>query len=207
MNWKVLLANKKFRIELLITIICTAALLIYIPAFLDYIETRPGVALPDPVLYLFNPVDVTWFTFIIIYFSVIAAVISFSKDPWQLLLAVQSYALLIIFRAIAMYITPFAAPEKILPLNDPFIQSIASGDILTKDLFFSGHTATLFLIFLIEKNFKLKILFLVLTIIVAVCVLIQHVHYSVDVFAAPFFAYGSFRLLSYLKVKLGAGNN
>ncbi len=202
MSWKSSLAEKKFRIEFLITVICTVILFYYIPVFLDYIESRPGVVLPDPILNLFNPVNVTWLTFIIIYLSIIVGLISFAREPKQIIFAAQAYALLIIFRAGAMYLTPFAAPEKILPLNDPFVQSISSGTILTKDLFFSGHTATLFLIFLIEKNKWLKSLFMFLTIAVAFCVLIQQVHYTIDVFAAPFFAYGSFKLLKLIKQKL-----
>ena len=202
MGWKSSLADKKFRTELLVTVIFTVILFYYIPEFLNFIESRPGVVLPDPILLLFNPVDVTWLTFIIIYLSVIVGLISFAREPKQILLAAQAYALLIIFRVGAMYLTPFAAPEKILPLDDPFVQSISSGTVLSKDLFFSGHTATLFLIFLIEKNKWLKSLFLFLTIAVAICVLIQQVHYSIDVFAAPFFAYGSYKLLKLIKQKL-----
>jgi membrane-associated phospholipid phosphatase len=202
MGWKSSLADKKFRTELLVTVVFIVILFYYIPLFLNFIESRPGVVLPDPILLLFNPVDVTWLTFIIIYLSVIVGLISFAREPKQILLAAQAYALLIIFRVGAMYLTPFAAPEKILPLDDPFVQALGSGTVLTKDLFFSGHTATLFLIFLIEKNKWLKLLFLFLTIAVAFCVLIQQVHYSIDVFAAPFFAYGSYKLLKLIKQKL-----
>jgi hypothetical protein len=201
MGWKSSFTDKKFRIELLITVILTVILFYYVPGFLDFVESRPGVVLPDPILNIFSPVDVTWLTFIIIYLSVIVGLASFARDPRQLLFAAQAYSLLILFRIIAMYLTPFAAPEKILPLNDPFVQWIGSGDVLTKDLFFSGHTATLFIIFLISKNFKLKVLFLILTIAVAYCVIIQQVHYSIDVFAAPFFAYGSYSLLRFMKKK------
>jgi PAP2 superfamily C-terminal len=201
MGWKSSFTDKKFRIELSVTVIITVILFYYVPGFLDFVESRPGVVLPDPVLILFSPVDVTWLTFIIIYFSILVGLISFAKDPRLILFAAQAYGLLIFFRVIAMYLTPFSAPEKILPLNDPFVQWIGSGDVLTKDLFFSGHTATLFIIFLIEKKFKMKILFLLLTIAVAVCVIIQQVHYSIDVFAAPFFAYGSYSLLRYMKRK------
>ena len=202
MGWKSSLADKKFRTELLVTVVFIVILFYYIPLFLNFIESRPGVVLPDPILLLFNPVDVTWLTFIIIYLSVIVGLISFAREPKQILLAAQAYALLIIFRVGAMYLTPFAAPERILPLDDPFVQALGSGTVLTKDLFFSGHTATLFLIFLIEKNKWLKLLFLFLTIAVAFCVLIQQVHYSIDVFAAPFFAYGSYKLLKLIKQKL-----
>jgi membrane-associated phospholipid phosphatase len=120
------------------------------------------------------------------------------------LIAFQAYGLMLIFRTIAMYLTPFEAPEKILLLNDPFVQFFAKGDILTKDLFFSGHTGTLFLVFLLAENKTLKTIFLILTILVGSAVLLQHVHYSVDVFVAPFVAYGSYKIINKIHSKISA---
>ncbi len=76
------------------------------------------------------------------------------------MIALQAYGLMVVFRIIAMYLTPFEAPEKLLLLNDPFVQLFGKGDVLTKDLFFSGHTGTLFLLFLLADNKKLKTVFL-----------------------------------------------
>jgi len=101
-----------------------------------------------------------------------------------------------------MYLTPFEAPEKIILLDDPFVQFFAKGDILTKDLFFSGHTGTLFLLFLLAENKTLKTIFLILTLMVGTAVLLQHVHYSIDVFVAPFVAYGSYKIIKKLHARL-----
>ncbi len=65
--------------------------------------------------------------------------------------------------------------------------------VLTRDLFFSGHTSTLFLISLAVPGRRARPFFLACTAAVATCVLVQHVHYTVDVLAAPFFAYGAWR--------------
>ena len=111
------------------------------------------------------------------------------------MIAFQAYGLMVIFRTIAMYLTPFAAPESSILLNDPFVQLFGEGKILTKDLFFSGHTGTLFLLFLLADNKKFKTVFLAATILVGLAVLLQHVHYSIDVFVAPFIAYGSYRII------------
>jgi len=111
---------------------------------------------------------------------------------------------MLIFRTIAMYLTPFEAPERILLLNDPFVQFFAKGDILTKDLFFSGHTGTLFLVFLLAENKTLKTIFLILTILVGSAVLLQHVHYSVDVFVAPFVAFGAYKIIEKIHSKISA---
>jgi len=117
------------------------------------------------------------------------------------MIALQTYGLMVIIRTIAMYLTPFEVPEKLILLNDPFVQLFGQGAVLTKDLFFSGHTATLFLLFLLAENKALKITFLISTIIVGTAVLLQHIHYSVDVFIAPFVAYSALKLVLYFHNK------
>ena len=128
-------------------------------------------------------------------------VVTVFKDPQKLMIGLQSYGLMVIFRTIAMYLTPLDAPGTLLVLDDPFVQLFGKGDVLTKDLFFSGHTGTLFLLFLLAENKTLKILFLISTIMVGSAVLLQHVHYSIDVFVAPFVAYSSYRIIKNLHTK------
>jgi len=201
-TWKAFLKNKKNLTEFVITAVVVTAVIIAFSHFLHFIEQRDGVILNDPILKTFNPIDLTWLTFALIYLSLIIFVITTFNKPDKLLIAFQAYGLMLIFRTIAMYLTPFEAPERILLLNDPFVQFFAKGDILTKDLFFSGHTGTLFLVFLLAENKTLKIIFLILTILVGSAVLLQHVHYSVDVFVAPFVAYGSYKIINRIKSKI-----
>jgi membrane-associated phospholipid phosphatase len=166
------------------------------------VEGRQGVTLADPVLELINPIDLTWFTFGLIYISLILAIFSFAAKPEILLLALQSYSLLVIFRMMVMYSAPLDAPERLILLNDPFVQFFGSGEVLTKDLFFSGHTATLFLLFLISDKKQLKIIFLISTVLVGIAVLFQHVHYTIDVLAAPFFAYSSYKIAAIINERI-----
>lgn len=61
------------------------------------------------------------------------------------------------------------------------------------DFFFSGHTGLPFLTALIFWEEKVwRYLFLATTVIFGVAVLIAHIHYSIDVFAAPFIVYSIF---------------
>jgi len=200
-NWKSFLKDKKNLTEFIITAIIVTAIIISFSHFLHFIEQRDGVVLNDPILRAFNPIDLTWLTFALIYLSLIIFIITTFNKPNKLLIAFQAYGLMLIFRTIAMYLTPFEAPETILLLNDPFVQFFAKGDILTKDLFFSGHTGTLFLVFLLAENKTLKIIFLILTLMVGSTVLLQHVHYSVDVFVAPFVAFGAYKIIKKLHTR------
>jgi membrane-associated phospholipid phosphatase len=201
-GWKEAFKNRKFRIEFIITFILLILVLKTLTGFLNFIETRNGVVLNDPLLNLFEPIDLTWLTFGLIYISLFTALYFFIKKPGLLLTALQSYILLIIFRIIAMYLLPLNPPDKMISLNDPFVEFFGTGQLLTKDLFFSGHTATLFLLFLLAEKKLLKSFFLISTILVAISVLFQHVHYSIDVFAAPFFAYCSFIIVKNMRKKL-----
>lgn len=202
MNWKNFLKNRVYRKEFIVTIILLAIILYFFPKFLHYVETRAGFSFRDPFLTLFNPVDLTWITFGLIYLSLVTAIILFIKNPAILMMALQCYGLMVVFRIIAMYSTPLDAPATLIPLNDPFVQLFGTGQVLKKDLFFSGHTATLFLLFLVSGNRKLKLLFLLSTIVVGISVLLQHVHYTIDVVVAPFVSYTSYKMVEFLRSKL-----
>jgi membrane-associated phospholipid phosphatase len=169
--------------------------------FLLYVETREGIIFPDPLLNEIQPVNLTWLIFGIIYFAVFGGLFYLGQNPKRLLITVQSYIVMILFRIIAMYITPFNHPPNMIELNDPLVQVFGTGQLLKNDLFFSGHTATLFLLFLTAEKKWLKNIFMLCTIVVATSVLVQHVHYTVDVFVAPFIAYCSFVLTNKINKK------
>ncbi len=207
MNWKEFLIDKKKRREAIISIPFLAAILIIFPQFLQFVEARQGVVFTDPILVLFNPIDLTWLTFGLIYLSILITIFSLVKKPERLLFTLQCYGLMVFFRLIVMYLLPLEAPTTLIPLNDPLVQLLGTGEILTKDLFFSGHTATLFLLFLILEKRVIKIIFLASTILVGIAVMLQHVHYVVDVAVAPFFAYTSYKIIDGLKNKLYGSSN
>jgi len=199
MSWKEFLKEKRNRIELLITLFLLLSVITSLANFLNYVEARKGVVLPDPILSLFQPIDLTWLTFALIYVSLIVAITTLFKNPKRLIFAIQVYALMVAVRIVAMYLLPLDPPSAMIILNDPLVEFFGTGQTLTKDLFFSGHTATLFILFLVSEKKIIKTVFLISTVAVAISVLLQHVHYSIDVFAAVFFTYTCYKLI--VKVK------
>ena len=202
MFWKDFLQVKRNKIELIITLLSLVLVLISLTNFLNFVEARPGVVFSDPILNLFNPIDLTWLTFTLIYISLVTAIITLIRNPERLLFAIQLYTLMVIIRIVAMYLLPLEPPSTMIILKDPFVEIFGTGQTLTKDLFFSGHTATLFILYLVSVNKSIKSIFLFCTIAVAVSVILQHVHYTIDVFAAVFFTYASYVILKAIRIKL-----
>ena len=199
MNWKEFLQEKRNQIELVVTLVFLAVVLASLANFLNFAEARQGVVLPDPILNLFNPIDLTWLIFALIYISLVVAIITLIKNPKQLMFTIQVYSFMVAVRIAAMYLLPLEPPEKMIILSDPLVEFFGTGQTLTKDLFFSGHTATLFILFLVSDNKIIKTVFLISTIAVAISVLLQHVHYTIDVFAAVFFTYACYKLIHKFK--------
>lgn len=194
MDWSEFFNNRKLIVEFILSVLLLAFVLFFMSHFLEFVEHRQGVVLPDPVLKMIQPVNLTWLIFTLIYLSLLFTIALIIKHPQKLMFAVQAYTFMLVFRMIAMSLLPLDPPNRMILLNDPFIQFFGNGNILTKDLFFSGHTATLFFFFLIADKKLIRYLLLFFTLIVATALLLQHVHYSIDVFAAPFFAYTAYRI-------------
>lgn len=202
MSWKEFLSHKRSKNELILTLFLLTIVLFLLTKFLVFVEARNGVSFNDPILGLFEPIDLTWLTFTLIYGSLIGALFYLLPRPEKFLFAIELYILMVVTRIIAMWLLPLNPPEKTLILVDPFVEFFGTGKTLTKDLFFSGHTATLFILFLSTDAKALKKVFLISTIGVAVSVLLQHVHYTIDVIAALFFTYACYSVLKSIKMKV-----
>lgn len=89
-----------------------------------------------------------------------------------------------------------------VPTNHLVISNVSSLFLFKGDLFFSGHVGGPFLMMLIFwKNLPLRYICLTMALFFAYIVLIGHIHYSIDVFAAPFITYGIFHLSQFLFLK------
>lgn len=194
-TWRQAWADRGFRWRVLLTLPALVATLSALAALVKWVEQRPGAVLADPVLALLAPRDVTWPIFTLIYVGILLAVIGLVRTPVRLLLGVQAYVAMAVLRMIVMWVTPLDPPPGMITLEDPLVQVMGgAAQPLTRDLFFSGHTSTMFLLFLAVPGRAAKAFFLACTASVAFLVLVQHVHYTVDVLAAPPFAYAAWRL-------------
>lgn len=119
--------------------------------------------------------------------------------PQYILFTLKAIALCIAIRAFFISLTHMGIyPGTIVP-GTGFFAGIYSYLNLQMGFFFSGHTAMTFLMALIFwREYTTRVVFLSISFTFAVAVLFAHVHYSIDVFAAPFMAYGIFAITKYL---------
>jgi hypothetical protein len=103
----------------------------------------------------------------------------------------KTVSLFIIIRAMFVSLTHIGPFPLKLELESKLLDFITSGN----DLFFSGHTGLPFLIALIFwDHIYIRRLFLVSSVVFGVVVLLAHLHYSIDVFAAFFITYSIYHI-------------
>ncbi len=115
--------------------------------------------------------------------------------PKRIPFTLYSLALFIVIRSAFVTLTHLA-PYPIPPSPDfgTTMQKIFFGG----DLFFSGHTGAPFLMALIYwREELLRYTFIILSVFFATVVLLAHLHYSIDVFAAYFITYTIYHLALY----------
>lgn len=200
-NWKKLFSSRSKTIEFLITVILLVLVVFSFSRYLIFNETRPGALIDDPVLKYFNAIDLNSLLFFTIYSSLLLGLVAFSFDPQQLITAFQTYTLLVLFRMLAMWLIPLDPPVGCIDLQDPVVFIMGTGKKIIKDLFFSGHTSTAFMLFQVAKNKFLKAYFLLATITVGISVILQKAHYTIDVYAGLIFSFTSYQIIKMLHKK------
>lgn len=185
-EWKNAWANQSFRIKAIIGSICLLFVLVSFPRFFAIIELRNGIVLNDAFLSRLPSADLSIPIFITIWSTAFLLIRRIIQSPSLFLQFLLSFLFLSIVRIGTISLFPLDAPIGLIPLKDPISSLFYGGkDIfITKDLFFSGHTATQFLMFLCLQKKMDKYLTGLTSILIAIMVLIQHIHYTIDVFAA-----------------------
>ena len=157
--------------------------------FLAWHETRPGYGWDDPVLALITPRDVSMWTFLATYGSLLLGLLLKARSPQLILDFGRGYLMILLMRMIMLLCIPLTAPPGIIPLDDPVLDNLVYEGANLRDLFFSGHVATVSLLAFSFVKRSRKLLFFILAGVVGTLILLQHVHFSIDVFAAPGFAW------------------
>ncbi len=190
--WRSAWSQPLFRKKVIVALVLNIAVLSSFPFFFQYIEKRNGIALNDFILNNISSLNVSIPLFIIIWTTALLMLIRALQQPEIFLTFLFAFLALSISRIITISLIPLNPPADLIPLIDPLSNAFYGASFVTKDLFYSGHTGTQFLMFLCLRKKSDKILTAVSTICVGILVLLQHVHYTIDIIAAPLFAYTCF---------------
>lgn len=195
--WPAAFQNKSFAVQLIVTSIAILIIVSLLPYFFHgIIGPKPGTSINDFVLNAFTPHDFSWVIFGLIYVSLAITIQGVFRKPGRVLLGLKCFLILTLLRMVSMYVFTLEAPEGIIPLRDPLVDIVAyGGKVFNKDLFFSGHVATLTLFVLVEERSIVKKILLINSLMVAGFILLQRVHYTVDVVVAPFMSLAIFRMM------------
>lgn len=189
-KWQAYLKERSNKQILLFTVFSLAIVLFAFLHFLTYNENRSGFVFDDPVLKILTPQDLSGITFLLTYSFALTGIIISLKEPEIFIGLLQAYLILTLLRILSLYLIPLDPPPGIIFLNDKLLQfSFYSGRDNLKDLFFSGHAATIFLFVFIFNDKKLKWMFSIVAILIGFLLMKQHVHYSIDILFAPVFAW------------------
>jgi len=195
-----LLRDSSFRTELIWTLVFFGGIMYLYVLFMPAMDKRPGAILSDPLHALVKPGDFSMATFGVMYCAIIFCMFQLRRRPSLVLLGIRAFTLTTIFRMGAIYLLPLQPPATGVPLNDFLIKTLYGENVfIYNDLFFSGHVSTMFILFLVSEKLWVRGLMLLSCFVVGGLLVFQQVHYSIDAAAAPFFAYGSYRLLLILE--------
>lgn len=192
-NWLNAYDTSLKRLKLLIGGILIAGLISIMPSFFIGIEHRNGVVLNDVVLAHLPAYDVSLLIFALIWGMGILMLVRVMHKPAICATYIWTLIFVCIARFISISLVRLDPPAGLVPLVDPLTGCFYGHASITRDLFFSGHTSTMVMIYLNLERKSDKIIAFIATIAVMILLLIQHIHYTMDVLAAPVIVYCLYR--------------
>ena len=185
-NWGKALDNTRFRNKLIAGVAILVVILLFLPSFFAFIETRNGAVLNDVLLRYIGPVDLSIPIFIIIWSTTLLFIIRSFSHPSVFIKVIYCLIFLLLARILSIYLTPLDPPLSIIAIKDPLTSLTYGGKdvFITKDLFFSGHTSNMLMLGLCFEKKIDKLIGYVAAVAVGTLVLFQHAHYTIDVLAA-----------------------
>lgn len=184
--WKNALSDKAFTIKLLLA-----------PGFFflyssvtqhlgSYVELRKGVQLEDKFLYLLPSFDFSIPIFIVLYTSLSLIILTHLDKPKIIFRVIEMHFWVAVIRQICILLVALDPPAGIIVLRDVFLENTVypRHSPLTKDLFFSGHVASIWLYFLCAEKKMIRYYMIGASLLMSFMILSMRVHYTYDVLGA-----------------------
>ncbi len=188
-TWKTAFADRSFTISFLGALAVFSIFPFKADDYFQWIQLRDGIQWNDPILNALPALNVSYPIFGIIYLSVIYLLYRLLQDPKRFVWFAWAFNVETLFRFICIYLVALDPPARLVDLHDPLAEIFIYGEnmAITKDLFFSGHTATMVFVCYFLPTTRERRIAIGLSLLLVGLLLVQHVHYSLDVVAAPLF--------------------
>jgi hypothetical protein len=195
-SWRAAFRVRTFRRRVGLTVALLLGATVAMCRILPYVEARTGVVLDDPLLDIVPPIQLSDFVFALLYGSLLFTLAFLANRPHRLVVGGLAFALVTLLRGASLCLVPLEPPPLGLPLSDPFIDSFGSSGPLTRDLFFSGHVATMVVLALAVGPGRARLALSIVAGVISIALLVQQVHYSIDIVAAVVVAYATFAVVA-----------
>lgn len=184
--WKDALQDKYFSLKLFLA---PALFFVYSRITQDlgaFVEARKGVRLKDNLLMYFPSADFSVPIFMLLYGSIVFIVLTHLNKPRVILRLIQMHFVVAVVRQLCILMFPLEAPHGIIVLQDVFLENTfyPQDAPLTKDLFFSGHVASIWIYFLCAQIRPVRVYMLFAALLMTFMVLSMRIHYTYDVYGA-----------------------
>lgn len=182
-RWEQAWQSPFFRWSLVAAVLCLAYTASQLPEFFDFVEKRPGRLVHDALLAQLPAYDFSLPVFVILYTSMAYVVLKGFQFPHIAWYLIVGYTMLVLLRVTALYLFPLEAPADLIPLRDPLAEIFYGGIPRKKDLFFSGHSATMMWLWFSVRDKMIKNLMLIGLCSLLIMLMFQHIHYTYDIVA------------------------
>ena len=202
-HWKVLLKDKAFVFSLIIgfALLIAAYIVNHFASVIN--DSYVYVSVGDYILDQIPTYNMEFFfTWVMYGLMALCFIYPVCFKPELVPFGLKTFALLILLRCGFINLTHIGPPEGFFYDGGRVGGSALSDLLFRNDLFFSGHTSYPFLGYLLFKESRIRWVLLAGSILMAITVLAMHVHYSIDVFAAFFITYGTYKLSDHIFNKL-----
>lgn len=201
-TWKTAFADRSFTLSFVGALAVFSIFPFKADIFFQWIQKRDGIQWNDPILNALPALNVSYPIFGIIYLSVIYLLYRLLQDPKRFVWFAWAFNLETLFRFICIYLVALDPPARLVDLHDPLAEMFIYGEnmAITKDLFFSGHTATMVFVCYFLPTTRERRIAMGLSLLLVSLLLVQHVHYSLDVVAAPLFTLAAIWIVKRIRV-------